>query len=129
MTPPDEQSLLAKANVKVGQYYTIDGERFETDVLTTCNNRLCYFSVTTSANEAICKEKMFEAQRRAEQIGGLLARTCVVCLTDNQTVAHCMKSVGMRGRHSIVGTESVEQWLNGNAQTLREFLTIDKERS
>jgi hypothetical protein len=119
-----QQEIVTGAELK------IDGQRFESDVMTVYEHRLFYFSVTTSTQEGVCKEKMFEAMHRARQIGGGLAYSCVVSLADytyydnerEDTVQNCRRSIGQAPRHTLFGKAHVRQWHRGSYESLQRFL-------
>ena len=118
--------LLAQDNVRAGQHYSVQGQDFESDIVAVLNHRLKYFSVTTSTAESTIKEKAFEANYRAGQIGGGLAGYCVVCLADDDVVRNCNKSLNTArpdSRDRIFGLSDLTAWLNGHAETLYRFLT------
>lgn len=122
--PPDP--LLAHDNVRAGQHYSVQRQDFESDIVAVLNRRLKYFSVTTSTAESIIKEKAFEANYRAGQIGGGLAGYCVVCLADDDVVQNCNRSLNTArpdSRDRIFGLSDLTAWLAGNAETLYKFLT------
>lgn len=116
--------------IVMGAEMTIDGQRFESDVMTIIGHRLFYFSVTTASAEGVCKEKMFEAMHRARQIGGGLAYSCVVSLADypyyggekQDTVQNCRLSIGKAPYHTMFGKAHVRQWRRGSYNSLARFL-------
>jgi hypothetical protein len=122
--------LGPQQEIVTGAELTIDGQRFESDVMTVVAHRLFYFSVTTAFQEGICKEKMFEAMHRSRQIGGGLAYSCVVSLADythyhnerEDTVQNCRRSIGQAPHHTIFGKAHVRQWRRGSYNSLRRFL-------
>jgi hypothetical protein len=125
------QKLIGSQQVIfTGAELTIEGQRFESDVMTIVDHRLFYFSVTTSSREGTCKEKMFEAMHRARQIGGGLAYSCVVSLAEytryggqrNDTVQNCRRSIGKDPYHTMFGKAHVRQWQRGSYNSLRRFL-------
>lgn len=58
------------------------GRQFEIDVAFVRNYRLYVISCTTAQNKdmSLCKSKLFEVAKRAQQLGGDLARSALVCL-------------------------------------------------
>jgi hypothetical protein len=121
--------LGPQQEIVTGAELTIDGQRFESDVMTVYEHRHFYFSVTTAAQEGIGKEKMFEAMHRARQIGGGLAYSCVVSLAEytyyderEDTVQNCRRSIGQAPRHTLFGKAHVRQWRRGSYESLRRFL-------
>jgi hypothetical protein len=125
------QKLLGpQQEIFTGAELTIEGQRFESDVMTIVDHRPFYFSVTTASREGTCKEKMFEAMHRARQIGGGLAYSCVVSLAEytryggqaNDTVQNCRRSIGKEPYHTMFGKAHVRQWQKGSHNSLRRFL-------
>ncbi|MCS7025449.1 MAG: DUF1887 family CARF protein [Bryobacteraceae bacterium] len=58
------------------------GRQFEIDVALVRHNRLYVISCTTDSALNLCKSKLFEVAMRSRQLGGDLARSALVCLTD-----------------------------------------------
>jgi hypothetical protein len=54
-------------------------EKFEFDVAFVRNHQLFALSCTTASDRQICKQKLFEANTRARQLGGVEARVGLVC--------------------------------------------------
>jgi len=57
-------------------------DQFEFDVAFLRGYQLFGISCTTSSDHKICKQKLFEAQLRAKQLGGDEARVALVCCDD-----------------------------------------------
>jgi hypothetical protein len=122
--------LGQQQEIVTGAEMTIEGQRFESDVMTIVDHRLFYYSVTTASQEGICKEKMFEAMHRARQIGGGLAYSCVVSLAEypyydgekQDTVQNCRRSIGKAPYHTMFGKAHVRRWERGSTNSLRRFL-------
>jgi hypothetical protein len=118
--------LGSEQNIFTGAEFAIEGQHFESDVLTVVDHRLFYFSVTTDDRESMCKAKMFEAMHRARQIGGGLAYSCVVSLAEGDgeydAVKNCRRSIGQAPRHTLFGKAHVRQWRRGSYDSLRRFL-------
>ncbi len=131
--------LGERSPIVAHQKFTIDAQEFEVDLLVVVRQRVYCVSVTTSAKCSEIKEKMMEAARRSEQIGGGMARACVVSLgdryvierydddgnlvrDDRPTVEDCRASVCVAGRHTIFGLDDVRQWHGGDLRSLRAFL-------
>jgi hypothetical protein len=122
--------LGPQQEIVTGAEMTIDGQRFESDVMTIIDHRLFYFSATTASAEGVCKEKMFEAMHRARQIGGGLAYSCVVSLAGypsydgerQDTVQNCRRSIGKEPYHTMFGKAHVCQWQRGSYNSLHRFL-------
>ena len=57
-----------------------EGRCFQVDVACVRGCRLHLMSVTTDDSLSLCKSKLFEVALRARQMGGDLARACIVCL-------------------------------------------------
>jgi hypothetical protein len=115
--------LLNPAQVSVSQNFKIGGVQFEADILVVHDNRLCYFSVTT-AEKRLLKGKAFEAIHRAEQIGGGLARSSVLCLLPDATVGECQQAVDPQAkRHKIFGLDALRRWVDDkDARDLQQFI-------
>lgn len=118
--------LCPNTQVVPSWYFRIEGQQFESDGMVVKNSRLYYFSATTSDYEAACKGKLFEAAYRARQIGGGLARACVVSLADkdqekNDICASCNASFN-NARFKVFGKTHVTDWMDGDTSTLEEFL-------
>lgn len=117
--------------IKVGSWATT--LEFESDLLVINRQRLRYISVTTSRKFNTCKSKMFEATVRAQQLGGGMANSCVICLgkkhysrslgRDVDFVDACRNALGNNPRHTIFGWDDVHNWVDGHSQGLRKFLT------
>jgi hypothetical protein len=105
-----------------GQEFTYHGQLFEADLTLVVNHCLRYVSVTTSSSVKTCKGKMFEAMHRSQQIGGGLARSCVISLLDRSGVHSCRESIGT-DRHQIFGYEDIAAWMNTSRLSLYNFLT------
>lgn len=100
---------------------------FESDLIMVVHNNLRYISVTTSDSPKTCKLKIFEAKHRADQIGGGLARYCVVSLASADRVRQCQATV-KANRRVIFGMDDIREWVGDsenepNVGSLREFLT------
>lgn len=134
--------LVSESNVLANQRFLLDGPvshywgtilEFESDLLVVQKHRLRYISVTTSRSFKTCKAKMFEAKYRAQQIGGGLASSCVVCLGQDHYnrdlkmnypfVEACKAALGNDPRHTFFGLQDVQNWITGKDKTLRDFLT------
>lgn len=124
--PPAGEALVRKENVYSGQPFKVLGQQFESDVVCLVGHRLCYFSMSTNPGTdkraKTLKAKMFEAVYRSNQLGGGLARSCVVSLTGNQRIKECRDSLGNNPRRTIFGLLDLQAWLDGNAETLYKFL-------
>ena len=59
-----------------------DNDKFEFDVAFMRNYQLFALSCTTDSDPGLCKLKLFEAYRRARQMGGDEARVALVCCYD-----------------------------------------------
>jgi hypothetical protein len=117
--------------IKVGRWAaTLE---FESDLLVINRQRLRYISITTSRNFKTCKSKMFEATVRAQQLGGGMATSCVVCLgkvhysrslrKEVDFIDACRNALGNDPRNTIFGWDDVHKWVSGNTKSLRKFLT------
>ena len=125
--PSSGNALVQAKNVYSGQPFKILGQQFESDVVCLVGHRLCYFSMSTNpgtdTRAKVLKAKMFEAVYRSQQLGGGLARSCVVSLAGNKRVDECRASLGNNSRRTIFGLPDLQNWLGGEAETLYEFLT------
>jgi len=117
-----EIPLIDAKNITVGQEFFFHKRKFESDILVARNRRLYYFSVTTSSDMSLCKSKMFEAEKRAEQIGGGLARSCVVSLIDADAVKKNRATLGDNPKNTIFGEADVAAWMRGSGDSLKKFL-------
>jgi hypothetical protein len=57
-------------------------EKFEFDVAFIRNCQLFALSCTTVSDRQTCKQKLFEANTRARQLGGIETRVGLVCCND-----------------------------------------------
>jgi hypothetical protein len=79
-----KELLGSEQDIVTGAEFAIEGQRFESDVLTVVDHRLFYFSVTTASSEGICKEKMFEAiHADVDRAGGLMQ----MCANEQEATA------------------------------------------
>jgi len=117
-----EIPLIDAGNITVGQEFFFHKRKFESDILVARNRRLYYFSVTTSSDMSLCKSKMFEAEKRAEQIGGGLARSCVVSQIDADAVKKNRATLGDNPKNTIFGEADVAAWMRGSGDSLKKFL-------
>jgi hypothetical protein len=120
------KQLVPGTQVVPSWYFRIEGQQFESDGMVVRNSRLYYFSATTSDTESACKGKLFEAAYRARQIGGGLARACVVSLANkdqegNDICANCNASLN-DPHFKVFGKSHVTAWMDGDTSTLEEFL-------
>jgi len=85
------QSIAAIANIQECKMsFRIDEkssqsrrwEKFEFDVAFVRNYQLFALSCTTVSDRQTCKQKLFEANTRARQLGGIEARVGLVCCND-----------------------------------------------
>ncbi len=108
-----------------GQKFKIDKQEFESDLMAIARHRLRYISVTTDRGEKLIKGKVFEAVHRAHQIGGGMASVAVVCLATDDVRDKARMSVGASpsGKLQVFGDSDVEEWGNGNVETLSNFLS------
>jgi hypothetical protein len=128
-----KQPLFAEGTVHRGvEFYVIgkkNNRKFEVDVITVRKGIVRYLSVTTSKQRDVLKGKAFQAIHRARQIGGDLARICVVCTVPpgDNTLDDVKESVD-EDRFRIFGARDIAGWLPqgrrpGNGASLRQFLT------
>ncbi len=125
--PADADSLVQATNLYSGQPFKVQGQQFESDVVCLVGHRLCYFSMSTNPGNdpraKVLKSKMFEAVYRSQQLGGGLARSCVISLAGNTRVDECRSSLGNDPHRTIFGLNDLQAWLGGNADSLHRFLT------
>lgn len=75
------QDIARERKVLVGLHCErAGGRQFEIDVAFVRDFRFYVMSCTTSTKVDMCKSKLFEVAMRARQMGGDLARSCLVCL-------------------------------------------------
>lgn len=121
--------LLSIKDVCSGTVFKINDTTFQSDIMLVKNHRLRYISVTTTSDQAIIKKKMFEAMIRSQQIGGGLARSCVVSLADydtweNREVADICRDSINDPHHIVFGRPDIMRWHNEHkAPELLQFLT------
>ena len=119
------ESIVRKcthSSIRRGVTFDIQGQQFESDVMTVHNNRLMYFSVTTSSAEKLVKSKMFEAIYRSQQIGGGMARTAVVCLAEEAGRNKARDSFGNPARIEFFGQTDMNDWIKDDYESLKSFL-------
>lgn len=124
--PAAHNAVVPEREVHTSRYFKVYKQQFEADVICVVNNRLCFFSmgVNRGADKGrVLRGKMFEANYRAKQLGGGLARSCVVCLAPEPVIKDCRASLGNDSHNTIFGRDDVERWINGDAQDLYQFLT------
>ena len=121
-TENPKMPLITEDSLVLNQKFLINNQGFESDVLVTHKRRLYYFSVTTHTDPGRCKSKMFEAEKRAEQVGGGLARSCVISVLNAKRVNQNRESTGRNPYNTIFGENDIEGWLQGDAASLKEFL-------
>lgn len=119
---PGSDALLHEDEVASGVHFFIGGQQFESDVMAVVDTALRYLSVTTDPTEKMNKAKSFEAMHRARQIGGDMARSCVVSLAPTTSVANARRSVN-HARHYLFGAEDLLRWIAGDGTRLLEFMT------
>ena len=133
--PAQGELLISQSNLLSGQYFQVNDQQFESDVICVVESRLCYLSAGVNQgndkDQKVLKGKMFEANYRAKQLGGGLARSCVVCLAcpdplDKErydVIKECRASLGNDPHNTIFGREDIEKWMTGDGQSLLRFLT------
>lgn len=117
-----QSPLIPYGELLISQNFYVQRNQFEADIVLFHNNRLRYISVTTSKRSDICKSKMFEAITRSQQIGGGLARSCTISLSNTETAEYCNISLGDM-QHKFFGSKDVEKWITGDIQSFVKFLT------
>lgn len=75
---------------------------FELDVAFMRNYQLFAISCTTDAKKALCKEKLFEAYLRANQLGGDESRVALVCCFDQPDALKAEIEVSIKDRKIAV---------------------------
>lgn len=119
---PGQGSLVREHEVVSGVHFFIGGSQFESDAMAVVNTALRYISVTTDSGERMAKAKSFEAMHRARQIGGDMARSCVVSLAPPEAIAQARKSIGEK-RHTLFGRNDILRWVAGDGKALLYFMT------
>ena len=110
---------------------------FEIDLIVIRKNRLFCLSCTTEArSEALGKGKVFEVNHRATQIGGDLARSCVVSLLPASKVSelngNLQQAWGSPVQPKIWSIDDCQQWLNDflkgtPSPTLAAWLELEED--
>jgi hypothetical protein len=130
-----KQPLFVEGTVHRGVEFFVIGEKnnrkFEVDVITVRKGIVRYLSVTTSKDKDVLKGKAFQAIHRARQIGGDLARVCVVCTVPpvpRDNILDDVKESVSEDRFCIFAARDIAEWLPqgrrpGNGASLRLFLT------
>jgi hypothetical protein len=97
-------------------------EKFELDVAFVRNSQLFALSCTTASDRKICKQKLFEANTRARQLGGIEARVGLVCCNDYPDSLRAELEVEMRNRKlAVFGRQDlcslgqkIQKWIQQN---------------
>jgi len=104
------------------------GREFEVDMLVGRGHRLHLVSVTISGEPGEVKRKAFEAGFRAQQVGGVLARSSVVSLLDAKALALVRADVeGVWDAVNvprIFGAGDVKRWHRGDTTSLGKWLEV-----
>jgi len=103
------------AVVEIGVNATHQGRQFDLDVVVIRGHRLYVISCTTDETRSLCKSKLFEVAVRAQQLGGGLARSALVCLADSAVTADVQQDVaaswGAWNTPKVFGRPHLEEWL------------------
>jgi len=97
-------------------------EKFEFDVAFVRNSQLFALSCTTTSDRRFCKQKLFEANTRARQLGGIEARVCLVCCNDYPDSLRSELEVETRDRKiAVLGRQDlgdlgqkIQRWVQQN---------------
>ncbi len=101
-----------------------EGREFEADVIALRGYQLFYFSCYTGSEKDKSKQKLFEAMRRAAQLGGDEAKVALVCASDQRVKIRqeCetdwqmenINRIRVFGREDLPRlAESLRDWFNG----------------
>ncbi|NET88360.1 MAG: DUF1887 family protein [Kamptonema sp. SIO1D9] len=101
-------------------------DQFEFDVAFLRGYQLFGISCTTSSNHKMCKQKLFEAQLRAKQLGGNEARVALVCCYESPSewlkkelnFVVDDRKIEVFGRQDLEPSEftkKLDQWIYRNA--------------
>lgn len=127
-------ALLQTREILLNRHFHIGTQEFESDIVIAHKRRLRYISVTTRRDPDDVKSKMFEAIYRSEQIGGGMARCCVVSLAGSDRCSACYDSLGRNPRYRFFGKDDLLRWFGldengdpsgwpGEVSELKAFLT------
>lgn len=97
-------------------------DKFEFDVAFVRHYQLFAISCTTSENRKLCKQKLIEANIRAQQLGGIEARVALVCASSDPDSLRKELEVAIRNRKiAVFGrrdwpdlTARIAQWIQEN---------------
>jgi hypothetical protein len=86
----------------------------EIDIVVIRGYRSYFISCTTDTTKKLCKSKLFEIAVRSRQLGGDLARACLVCLADDRTISALRADVddvwGASNTTRVFGLSDVRAW-------------------
>lgn len=128
----DIDAQLGRANLCIFNDVNVQnntGRQFQLDVVHLVGSKLGVISCTTEEKDiGRCKEKFFEAQIRARQLGGKLARCCLVTLLNKESaelVQQDLEELWLTQTKSpiVFGRESVVRWHKGDIADLAEWLS------
>ena len=90
-----------------------DWDKFEFDVAFMRHYQMFALSCTTSENRKLCKQKLIEANTRAQQLGGIEARVALVCASSDPDSLRKELEVATRNRKIAVFGRQDWQSLSG----------------
>lgn len=94
---------------------------FEFDVAFMRSYQLFAISCTTDAKKSLCKEKLFEAYLRADQLGGSEARVALVCCFDEPNKLKAELEVAIKDRKvAVFGREDIPNLSKGIVQWIAD---------
>lgn len=96
--------------------------QFQADVACIRGHTLFFFSCTTARDKGLQKHKLFEAQVRAQQLGGDHARYALVCLGDPGRVVELEEEAKEDWGSQHVKVFGWEQVMGDFAQSLRNWI-------
>ncbi len=99
------------------------GREFEVDIVAVRGVRTYLFTCTTSKRVSLCKVKAFEGTYRARQLGGLEAKSILVCgldVTGIESIESDMSEFSVERHFSAIGMER----LGDTAKLHQKLVTI-----
>lgn len=109
-----ELAPTPEITVGVNAYRGEKQAQLEVDVAVVRGHRSYFVSCTTDASKHMCKSKLFEVAVRSRQLGGDLARACLVCLADDRTISALRADVddvwGASNTTRVFGLSDVRAW-------------------
>ncbi|MBX9723835.1 MAG: hypothetical protein K2X81_20680 [Candidatus Obscuribacterales bacterium] len=103
-----------------------NGREFEVDVVHMFRGHGYVLSCTTDPSFA--KHKLFEISARSKHLFGRYARAALVVPAASAVIENLKKDlnkdwIGTQQQPSVFGKEDIAEWMNGNFQSLQEWLT------